>query len=423
MKKEKNTIIYILPLILVTALILRLVLAYLYPPYPETMKDWAQRIVETGFAGFYGPEVQWPYPPLYLYILWILGLIIKVFNITDPGLKELVIELPPIICDIAASILLWKTASKRLDDKEALLITALYAFNPAAIHNSSMWGQTDSVFTLAAALMCVFFCEEKYLQAFIAFGAGLMLKQQTLTFAPIVIAALAAAVVPAGGFKRISSPEKSSTVSLHRLPVLIAQGLAVIAGMILISLPFGLIDMLRQYLSVQSGMPYVSVGAYNFWMMINRGWCSLDTTFIGVSCGIWGKLAIIAITLLSFFLAFLYGKDTKKYPLLGASLILPVFCFATGMHERYMLSGLLMLALAWVYDPKPAYMIFYTVFTLLQFFNTVFVYHFALIGAGSLPQAAIEKALSFGDFAATVSFVLYVLLKGIGKNKDMKHEQ
>ena len=88
-----------------------------------------------------------------------------------------------------------------------------------------------------------------------------------------------------------------------------------------------------------------------------------------------------------------------------------------------MLSGLLMLALAWVYDPKPAYMIFYTVFTLLQFFNTVFVYHFALIGAGSLPQAAIEKALSFGDFAATVSFVLYVLLKGIGKNKDMKHEQ
>ena len=418
MKKNKNNI-YILILILVSALILRLILAYHYPPYPETMKDWAQRIVVTGFARFYGPEVQWPYPPLYLYILWILGLIIKFFNVTDPGMKELIIELPPIICDIAASVLLWKTASERLDGKKALIITALYAFNPAAIHNSSMWGQTDSVFTLAAALMCVFFCEKKYLKAFIAFGAGLMLKQQTLTFAPLVLIALAAAVMPACTDVR-SAHDKSCSVSFRRLAVLIAQGLAVIAVMVLISLPFGLTDMLKQYLSVQSGMPYVSAGAYNFWMLINRGWCSLETTFIGVSCGTWGKLAIITVTALSFLLAFLYRKDEKKYPLLGASLILPVFCFATGMHERYMLSGLLMLALAWVYDTKPAYMIFYTVFTLLQFFNTVFVYHFALIGAGDLPQAAVEKALSFGDFAATVCFILYILFKGFRKSKDME---
>lgn len=408
-------------IILGAALLLRLILGYSYPPYPETMKDWAQRIVETGFAGFYGPEVQWPYPPLYLYILWVLGLIIKVFNVTDPGLKELIIELPPILCDIAASVLLWKVASKRLDEKKALIITALYAINPAAIHNSSMWGQTDSVFTLAVALMCVFFCEKKYLQAFIAFGAGLMLKQQTLTFAPLVLIALAAVDFPAPAGP---SPDKASnTIPLRRLAVLIAQGLAVIAGMILISLPFGLAEMLKQYLSVQSGMPYVSVGAYNFWMLINRGWCSMDTTFIGIPCGIWGKLAIIAVTALSFLLAFLYRKDEKKYPLLGAALILPVFCFATGMHERYMLSGLLMLALAWVYDTKKAYMIFYAVFTLLQLGNTVFVYHFALIGAGSLPQAAIEKILSFGDFAATVCFILYLFISVLRENKAAESQQ
>ena len=408
-------------IILGAALLLRLILGYSYPPYPETMKDWAQRIVETGFAGFYGPEVQWPYPPLYLYILWVLGLIIKVFNVTDPGLKELIIELPPILCDIAASVLLWKVASKRLDEKKALLITALYAFNPAAIHNSSMWGQTDSVFTLAVALMCVFFCEKKYLKAFIAFGAGLMLKQQTLTFAPLVIIALAAVAFPAPAGP---SPDKAdNTIPFRRLAVLIAQGLAVIAGMVLISLPFGLAEMLKQYLSVQSGMPYVSVGAYNFWMLINRGWCSMDTTFIGIPCGIWGKLAIIAVTALSFLLAFLYRKDEKKYPLLGAALILPVFCFATGMHERYMLSGLLMLALAWVYDTKKAYMIFYAVFTLLQLGNTVFVYHFALIGAGSLPQAAIEKILSFGDFTATVCFILYLFISVLCKNKAAESQQ
>ena len=82
-----------------------------------------------------------------------------------------------------------------------------------------------------------------------------------------------------------------------------------------------------------------------------------------------------------------------------------------------------MLALAWVYDTKKAYMIFYAVFTLLQLGNTVFVYHFALIGAGSLPQAAIEKILSFGDFAATVCFILYLFISVLRENKAAESQQ
>ena len=196
--------------------------------------------------------------------------------------------------------------------------------------------------------------------------------------------------------------------------------------MLLISLPFGLKEMLEQYLSVQSGMPYVSVGAYNFWMLVNRGWCSLDTTFLGIPCSTLGKLAIIGITLLSFLLAFLYRKDEKKYPLLGAALILPVFCFATGMHERYMLSGLILLALAYIYKPSKALIVFYVCFSLLQLANTVCVYGFALqesfaVLAGI--QDKIEKLFSFGDFAATVSFVLYLFIGGLRKNKTEKSQQ
>ncbi len=419
--KRTNTILII---ILGAGLLLRLILGYSYPPYPETMKDWAQRIVETGFAHFYGPEVQWPYPPLYLYILWVLGLILKVFNISDPGLRELIIELPPIICDIAGACLIWHVASKRLDDKKALIFTAAYTFNPALIHNSSMWGQTDAVFTLAVALMCVFLCEKKLPQAFICFGAGLMLKQQTLTFAPVLMVAVFEQVFPADHGDG-SAVEKHRFFNRRTVPV-IGWGMAVIAAMLLISLPFGLGEMLKQYLSVQSGMPYVSVGAYNFWMLVNRGWCSMDTTFIGIPCGTWGKLAIIGITLLCFILAFLYRKDEKKYPLLGASLILPVFCFATGMHERYMLSGLILLALAYIYKPSKSLLAFYICFSLLQLANTVFVYGFALQdGFSALAgiQERIEKLFSFGDFAATVCFVICLFIGGLRENKTEKRQQ
>lgn len=407
-KNKRNNVILIS--ILAAGLLLRLILGYSYPPYPETMKDWAQRIVETGFAKFYGPEVQWPYPPLYLYILWVLGLILKIFNISDPGMRELVIELPPILCDIAGAWLIWHVASKKLDEKKALILVAAYIFNPAILHNSCMWGQTDAVFALAVAMMCVFLYEEKLPQAFICFGAGLMLKQQTLTFAPVLMVAIVEQVF-------------LKDFSMKRTVKLFLQGLAVIAGMILISLPFGLGEMLSQYLSVQSGMPYVSVGAYNFWMLVNRGWCSLDTTFAGIPCSTWGKLAIIGITLLCFVLAYLYRKDNKKYPLLGASLILPVFCFATGMHERYMLSGLILLALAWIYKPSKALIVFYTVFSLLQFANTVFVYGFALQDAFSALEGSrymIEKILSFGDFAATLCFILCLFIGGLRENKTVK---
>ena len=408
--KESRNRRSILIIILAAGLLLRLILGYSYPPYPETMKDWAQRIVETGFAGFYGPEVQWPYPPLYLYILWILGLILKVFNISDPGMRELVIELPPILCDIGAAYLLWKAAKPRLDENKALILTAAYVFNPAIIHNSCMWGQTDAVFALAVAVMCVFLCEKKLPQAFICFGAGLMLKQQTLTFAPVLMVAVIEQVF-------------LKDFSWKRTVRLFLQGLAVIAGMLLLSLPFGLGEMLKQYLSVQSGMPYVSVGAYNFWMLVNRGWCSLDTTFAGIPCSTWGKLAIVGITLLCFVLAFLYRKDDKKYPLLGASLILPVFCFATGMHERYMLSALILLALAYIYKPSKALIAFYTVFSLLQLANTVFVYGFALQASFTALEGSrymIEKILSFGDFAATLCFVLYLFIGGLRENKAVK---
>jgi len=399
--KKKTTNLLILIFLAIAAFALRCYFAYTYPHYPETILEWTERICRVGPGQFYSDEVQWPYPPLYLYVLWMMGTIANTFAAGDPHLWETIVMLPPILCDIAAGILVWRVAGKYGSGRKALLFSALYLFNPAVIHNSAMWGQTDGCFTLLIALMCVALTERKLTAAYLWYGAALLVKQQSLTFAPVLIAGFVDQVI-------------LRDFSRKRLLTEIGKGLAVIAGMILLCLPFGLKEALSQYLSVQSGMPYVSVHAYNFWALVGRNWAGLDTTFLHVPCRIWGTAAIVVITLFSFFISAKNGADAKKYSLLGAILILPVFCFATGMHERYMLSGLLLLLLAASYHKMRSALPFYLIFSVLQLANTVSVYVNAL-GSPRIAEHAKLTVISAAVVVATLALCAVVTVQSSTK--------
>ncbi len=393
-------------LLAVAAFVLRLYFAYTYPHYPETIFDWTHRICRVGPGQFYSDEVQWPYPPLYLYVLWAMGSIADLIASADQHLWETIVMLPPILCDIAAGILVYHVSGRYGSGKKAVVLAALYLFNPAVIHNSAMWGQTDGCFTLLIALMCVALTERKLTAAYLWYGAALLVKQQSLTFAPVLIAAFADQVI-------------LRDRSLKRFIAEIGKGSAVIAGMIVLCIPFGLREALSQYLSVQSGMPYVSVHAYNFWALVGRNWAGLDTTFLHVPCKTWGMIAVIVITFICFFFSLRFVADAKKYPILGAILILPVFCFATGMHERYMLSGLLLLLLAYACHMPRAALPFYLIFSLLQLANTVSVYVNAL-GTPRIPEHAKLMVISAGVVLSTLALYVAVAAHLFLKHRDKK---
>ncbi len=467
-------------LMLVLALGIRLVLAIQCKHYPETIENWAQLIWQVGPGDFYASGVQWPYPPLYLYILWLMQAIIELFHVQDPGLRSMIIQLPPILADLGCGILVYRSAlvlppsrSKRfarLSDREAfrripvysLLLSASYLFNPAVIHNSAVWGQTDGFFTFFIALMCVSLYEGKMSLAYISYGIALMVKQQSLTFAPVLLVGILVNVI-------------LNNFSKERFLKNLLAGLAVIAGMVLISLPFGFREMLEQYLSVKtSGMPYVSVNAYNFWALVHRNFAPLASTFAGIPCGTWGNVAIMAVTLIDLLYALfcyrihkkalLVAKNWEKqpggasprnalipdvlfpekeaagpnapayntvnlnYPLLGAMLILPVFTFATGMHERYLLSGLILLLLGSIYARQDSFMVWaarplgylYIIFSMIQFANTYIVFENAL-GNPMLPEQLKLTIVSALEVLATL--LLYLLgiiaiIKNTVKKKD-----
>ena len=116
--------------------------------------SWADRIFQLGPSGFYSPDFFTDYPPGYMYVLWVLGAVRKLFGIEYYSAPHLVLlKIPAIICDMACGLLLFREAAKKCSENQAFFLCAAYLLNPVVILNSSVWGQVDSVFTLAVVYM------------------------------------------------------------------------------------------------------------------------------------------------------------------------------------------------------------------------------------------------------------------------------
>ena len=331
--------------------------------------SWADRIFTLGPAGFYSPDVFTDYPPGYMYVLWAVGALRSLFSIESYSAAHLILlRLPAILCDAACGLLLWRECSKNASERQALFVCAAYLFHPAIILNSSVWGQVDAVFTLALLLMCLYLIRGRLLPAYIAFGAGILIKPQTLMFAPVLLAGIIDWVF----LKEFSA--KKFFANLF-------QGLAVIAGMVALCLPFGFSNVWKQYTSTVGSYPYAAVNACNFWGMFGLNWVSQDSTFpplwrFGIPCRLIGGAAIVAAVVFVLLLGRLNKKDTHKYPFLAAFLILTIYVFSVRMHERYMFPGLLLLLFAFVYKPSKLTFLCYSGFSLMHFYNTADVLFF-----------------------------------------------
>lgn len=357
----------LLPLLLGAALLLRLLLAYYHRGFETDIScfaAWADRIFEVGPAQFYSPEVFTDYPPGFMYVLYVIGAVCSLFQIPYlSGLHLLLLKLPAICCDIACGYLLYRTARKKWADAPALLLALIYLFNPAILLNSAVWGQVDSVYTLLLVLMCLCLIEGKMLPAYIAYGLGVLLKPQMLTFTPVLLAGILDWVF-------------LKDFSVKKLLRNLIQGLCVLLGMLLTCLPFGLDKVFAQYTQTLSSYPYAAVNAYNFWGFLGFNWISQDNTFLFFSCKTWGLIVILLIVLFTFVISLRCKGDNTKYPLLGAFIILTMFVFSVRMHERYLYPGLILLLFAFLYKPARSVFLCYGAFSVLHFYNTAHIMFF-----------------------------------------------
>lgn len=358
---------------------------------------WADRMYSVGPGEFYSLDFFTDYPPGFMYVLYIIGAIRSVFGIaTYSGVHLLLLKLPAILCDLAGAYLLYREGLQKLRPQNALILTAAYLFNPAVILNSSLWGQVDSVFTLTVVCMCLALMRGKMLPAYLSFGIGVLLKPQTLVFTPVLLVGILDYVF-------------LQDFHYKKLFRNLIQGLTVILGMVLLSLPFGLQNVLSQYMDTLGSYPYAAVNAYNFWGLLGFNWTGQDNNFLFFSFRQWGSLVIVLIVVFTFVISLRMRKDNTKYPLLGAFIILTMFLFSVRMHERYMYPGLILLLLSCLYHSGKSLYLCYGGFSILHLYNTAHVlFHYAPTNYDA--KAPIILLVS-GGMVACICFLYYIIVR------------
>lgn len=373
---------FFFPVLCVLSLSLRIICTKFYYGHESDMNcwaGWADMMLNGGPWDFYTSEGFTDYPPLYMYILWALGAIKNAFSLSGTGLG-LLLKTPAIICDFWIAAMLYNSFSALKTKRFAVL---LWLFNPAVILNSAVWGQVDSVYTAFVVFMLISLAKRKHLTAYITFALAIMLKPQSLFYAPVLLFAL---------IEECIYPAFDGKILIKRLGYVIAS----VCVAVLLSLPFGLDEVISQYFRTLDSYNYASVNAYNLWTALGMNWAHLSDTVSAL-----GTLFII-LTVIASGVIFFRIKTRARYFLTSGFICLSVFMLSAKMHERYaypvlalFLFGALMLE-----DNRRALWSFLLV-TLIQTLNCALV----LFGRGGSAIAALGGMLALAVFA----YVIYTL--------------
>lgn len=343
---------------------LRLFLAFHTPGFSSTISSfysWSVQIYENGLFSFYSVGSLGEYPPGAALLFYVTGAFFSLFHISGlSGFCLLLIKLPALLCDMAAGVLLYRAACRTLSGKQALLLSALYLFSPAILLNSTVWGQTDAIFTLAVLLLCFFLTKGQMIPAYIVFGIGILLNPRTLFFAPILFCGILEHVI-------------LRDFSWRKFFYHLCSGICVLFCVLLACTPFGLDQVLSQYTALLSYYPYAAVNACNLWGLLGLNWVSWDGHFLFFSYAQWGVVFLVLLTLVSILLFFRIQKQPSRYFLSSAFLGSLVFLLSVGMHEHDLFPVLLLLLAAYAQKPAGELLYCYTGFSAVLFGNTAFV--------------------------------------------------
>lgn len=370
---------------------------------------WANRVFEGGFANFYAEDVFTDYPPGYMYVLYLVGALLHLFESEYLSAScLLIVKTPAILCDLALGVTIYRLALKKCDEKKAAILSAFYLFNPTVCQNSVVWGQVDSVFVLAVVLMCVLLQNKKTIPAYFVYVVGVLLKPQTLVFTPLLLL---------GIYENVFSDGFDLKKTLKNL----VGGLVAIGSMFLVCIPYGIDKILNLYVDTLGSYPYVSVNAYNFWALLGKNWASQEDKFFGMmQFKHVGTLVIVTIVILSALIFLKLKKREDRYWITGAFIITTMFLFSVRMHERYLYPVMIFLLLAYVVNNNMISMAIYIGMSIFHYLNVWHILSFydpSNYDGKALPI----RAISLGTVLTAVGLYWYII--GLIKNKFVLLEE
>lgn len=342
--------------IITVGFIIRIVLSYNSTGFPvdiNTYKAWAEYLATKGFSDFYTAGHFIDYPPLYMYIFYVVGKLRIIFNLPfDSDVYNLIMKLPSLIAEIVSMCLLIFIANKRgVSTGNTIISLSLFAFNPVIIIDSALWGQIDSFLALFILGFLAAMVEKRIILATFLFALSLMIKPQSLVFVPL----FAAYVVSLKDLKVLS--KVCLTFILTVFPLLIPFSLA--EGFIWI--PKLLKTMFTEY-------PFATLNTFNFYALIGKNWAPIDDSWLFLSFRAWGFISVLVITILCIYL-YIKSKDEHKILFIALITIASVFMFSVKMHERYMVTSMVIFALAYILSNEKKVLYLFIAFTITNTFN------------------------------------------------------
>lgn len=292
-------------------------------------KNWAETAVN-GFSNFYASARQADYPPLYIYVLGLIGKISSTFNMNS--YYVLMLKIPAIIADIITSYLIYRLGRKHFNSVISIYLAAFYIFNPAIFIDSTFWGQVDSIFTLIVFSAIYLLSEKKYAFSAAIFAAAILMKPQGIIFLPILFIEL---------------------LREKKIKNFIYSGISALVTALIIIMPFSLnqqspLWIINLYTKTISEYPYASVNAFNFFSLIGANYKNYSTKLFIADYHSIGMAFIVITTLIGWFIS-IKGKDAKYVSAIALLQITGVFTFSVGMHERYLFPAVALAILAFIY--------------------------------------------------------------------------
>ena len=327
--------------IILVGLVVRLTYAYsplVHPDVTTFFIPWTESLMNNPLSDFYflngdpsNINRLHDYTPLYMYVLSFIGFLSKTFDVSELGMLFLQ-RLPAIICDVFATIFIFKIA-KLVTKKSfyAMAISAFYFLCPAVILNSAMWGQVDGITSMIFIIAFYYMLKEKDLIAIFVCMIGMCFKIQFIFLAPAI------------GMYYIFRWIKHNETFIPSMMGFLYGAIF----FLIINIPFtykiilsgNILFPFEIYFNQVSNYSYYTLNAFNVWGILNLNFAELPNTIL------FGMFNFLSIAVPCAFTAYyLYKKPSIwSVPLMAAFVITTVFVFSFKMHERYMFGAIIAL--------------------------------------------------------------------------------
>lgn len=350
-------------LLLAGAALLRVALSATTKGYAAdigTFSAWAAHAAD-GLTSFYSPGYFADYPPGYIYLLWVVGKLRLALGIDfDSPAFLVLLKLPAILADCAIAGILFRLGRRYWSGNTSLILAALYAFNPAVILDSAVWGQVDSVLTLPL-LLGIILLENSPAGAGASFAIALLIKPQALIFAPLPILWFGI---------RFLHRERYAIADLLKF-----SGTAM-AIFCLVIIPFALNEspgwIISKYGSTLASYPYATFNAFNLFALTGGNLAPAAERLLFLPYAAWANIFIVLIVMFTALVA-LRGRDSTRFWYMPLFLSASVFVLSAKMHERYLFPALVLALAFYIVTHERWGLLLFAGFSTTQFLNAAVV--------------------------------------------------